>query len=154
MLCCDWLASASAETAIDWRVGSAWLLAASSLVSARVRFDAPVCSTLIRLLEKSCRICTIDRFEPRLDASDRRVVLTLFSDANTEFAELESRKSVPEVRVDRPRPAVSKVTPLMARVDLPVSSKVRFKVSPSSKLTPLNDESCDVVSICARMLLY
>ena len=36
-LCCDWLASASAETAIDWRVDSAWLLAASSLVSARVR---------------------------------------------------------------------------------------------------------------------
>jgi hypothetical protein len=23
-LCCDWLASASAETAIDWRVDSAW----------------------------------------------------------------------------------------------------------------------------------
>src|SRR5689334_13925917 len=27
--CCDWLASASAEVAIDWRVDSAWLLAAS-----------------------------------------------------------------------------------------------------------------------------
>src|SRR5665811_696115 len=26
-LCCDWLASASADTAIDWRVDSAWLLA-------------------------------------------------------------------------------------------------------------------------------
>src|ERR1700726_573563 len=47
---CDWLASASAETAIDWRVDSAWLLAASSLVSASVRFDEPVCSTLIRFL--------------------------------------------------------------------------------------------------------
>src|SRR6266542_1728442 len=35
----DWLASASAETAIDWRVDSAWLLAASSLESARVRLD-------------------------------------------------------------------------------------------------------------------
>src|SRR5437763_693556 len=52
-LCCDWLASASAETAIDWRVDSAWLLAASSLVSASVRLDEPVCSTLIRFLLKS-----------------------------------------------------------------------------------------------------
>src|SRR5213596_3283778 len=51
-LCCDWLASASAETAIDWRVDSAWLLAASSLVSATVRFDEPVCSTLISCFEK------------------------------------------------------------------------------------------------------
>src|ERR1700730_18492629 len=46
-LCCDWLASASAETAIDWRVDSAWLLAASSLESARVRLADPVCSTLM-----------------------------------------------------------------------------------------------------------
>src|ERR1700742_2537612 len=52
-LCCDWLASASAETAIDCRVDSAWLLAASSLVSASVRLEAPVCNTLIRLLLKS-----------------------------------------------------------------------------------------------------
>jgi len=49
----DWLASASAETAIDWRVDSAWLLAAYSLESARVRLDDPVCSTLIRFFEKS-----------------------------------------------------------------------------------------------------
>src|ERR1700760_3673463 len=105
-LACDWLASASAETAIDCRVDNAWLLAASSLVSARVRFDAPVCSTLIMFLEKSWRICTIDRFEPRFEASERKVVLTWVSDASTAFAELESRKSVPAVRVDRPRPAV------------------------------------------------
>ena len=52
-LCCDWFASASADTAIDWRVASAWLFAASSLVSASVRFDEPVCSTLIRFFEKS-----------------------------------------------------------------------------------------------------
>src|SRR6202166_3602223 len=52
-LCCDWLASASAETAIDWRVDSAWLLAAFSLVSASVRLAEPVCSTLIRFFEKS-----------------------------------------------------------------------------------------------------
>src|SRR5882757_4262520 len=70
-LCCDWLASDSAETAIDWRVDSAWLLAASSLVSASVRFAEPVCSTVIRFFEKSWRISTIDRFEPRAEASDR-----------------------------------------------------------------------------------
>src|SRR6202040_1781774 len=52
-LCCDWLASASAETAIDWRVDSAWLLAASSFGSASVRLDEPVSSTLIRVFEKS-----------------------------------------------------------------------------------------------------
>src|SRR3954469_1503793 len=40
-LCCDWLASASAEPAIDWRVDSAWLLAACSLESARVRLADP-----------------------------------------------------------------------------------------------------------------
>ena len=51
--CCEVLASASADTAIDWRVDSAWLFAASSLVSASVRFDEPVCSTLIRFFEKS-----------------------------------------------------------------------------------------------------
>ena len=38
-LCCDWLASASAETAIDGRVDSAWLLAASWFGSASVRLD-------------------------------------------------------------------------------------------------------------------
>src|ERR1700686_3994874 len=52
-LACDWFASASAETAIDWRVDSAWLWAVSWLVSASVRFDEPACSTLIRFLEKS-----------------------------------------------------------------------------------------------------
>ena len=52
-MACDWLASASAEIAIDWRVDSAWLLAASSFVSAKVRFDEPVCSILIRFLLKS-----------------------------------------------------------------------------------------------------
>src|ERR1700730_15817629 len=47
-LCCDWVASASAETAIDGRVESAWLLAASSWESASVGLDEPVCRTLIR----------------------------------------------------------------------------------------------------------
>src|SRR6476660_1504837 len=96
-LACDWLASASAETAIDWRVASAWLLAASSLVSASVRLDEPVCSTLIRFFEESWRICTIDRFEPSDEASERNVVLALVSAVNALLAELLSRKSVPAV---------------------------------------------------------
>src|ERR1700730_10888469 len=104
-LCCDWLASASADTAIDWRVDSAWLLAASSLVSASVRLAEPVCSTLIRFLEKSWRICTIDRLEPSEDASERSEVLAAYSEVRTVLAELLSRKSVPAVRVAKPRPA-------------------------------------------------
>src|SRR6266403_767334 len=122
-LACDWLASASAETAIDWRVDSAWLLAASSLVSASVRLDAPVCSTLIRFFEKSWRICTIERFDPSAEASERNVLDAVSSVVRTLFAELLSRKSVPTVRVARPRPASLKVTPWMLRVDLPVSLK-------------------------------
>ena len=98
-LCCDWLASASAETAIDWRVDSAWLLAASSFGSATVRFEAPVCSTLIRFLLKSWRISTIDRFEPRLDAAVRSVVLAWLSCVRIELAELLSRKSIARVQV-------------------------------------------------------
>src|ERR1700727_2433623 len=82
-LCCDWLASASADTAIDCRVESAWLLAASSFGSASVRLDAPVCSTLIRLLLKSWRICTTDRFEPSAEASERSRSEAPASDVNT-----------------------------------------------------------------------
>src|SRR5438270_3453231 len=92
-LACDWLASASAETAIDWRVDSAWLLAASWLVSASVRFDEPVCSTLIRFLLKSWRTSTIERFEPSADASERKVVDALSSVVRTLLAALLSRKS-------------------------------------------------------------
>src|SRR5882757_5633440 len=150
----DWLASASAETAIDWRVDSAWLLAASSLVSASVRLDDPVCSTLIRFFEKSWRICTIDRFEPRADASVRSVVLAEPSRVSALFAEALSRKSVPLVNEARPRPAASKVTPWMFRVDLPVSLKVSLRLSPFSRLMPLNEESCAVVVICWMTLLY
>src|ERR1700732_5479994 len=153
-LCCDWLASASADTAIDWRVDSAWLLAASWLGSATVRFDAPVCSTLIRFLLKSWRISTIDRFEPRLDASVRSVVLALLSAVNALLAELLSRKSLPAVSGERLRPAVLKVTPVIASFEAPVSSNVRLRVSPFSRLTPLKDESCAVVLICCSTLLY
>src|SRR5580704_13102638 len=106
-LCCDWLARASAETAIDWRVDSAWLLAASSLESAKVRLDEPVCSTLIRFLAKSWRICTIDRLEPSDEASDRNWSEAALTLATTALAELLSRKSVPAVSGARPRPAAS-----------------------------------------------
>src|SRR6202051_2072371 len=125
-LACDWLASASADTAIDWRVASGWLLAASSLVSAGVRLAEPVCSTLIRFFEKSWRICTIDRFEPRVEASVRSAVDALLILAIDALAEALSRKSLPGTSEASPRPAASKVTPLMFRVDLPVSLKVRL----------------------------
>src|SRR6476660_2476789 len=42
----------------------------------------------------------------------------------------------------------------MLSVDLPVSLKVSFRLSPFSRLMPLKDESCAVVVICERMLLY
>src|ERR1700759_4915842 len=109
-LACDWLASDSADTAIDWRVDSAWLLAASSLVSARVRFDEPVCSTSIRFFEKSLRICTIRRFEPRVEASERSAVLAEVRLARTLLVEALSMKSTPDVRLARPRPDELNVT--------------------------------------------
>src|SRR5438874_8517677 len=153
-LACAWLASASAETAIDWRVASAWLFAASSLVSASVRLAEPVCSTLIRFLEKSWRICTIDKFEPRVEACVRNAFDALVILAIVPLAEALSKKLVPETSEARPRPAALKVTPLMVRVDLPVSLKVSLRSSPFSRLMPLNEESCAVVVICVMTLLY
>src|SRR5438876_5066997 len=153
-LACDWLASASADTAMDWRVASAWLLAASSLVSASVRLAEPVCSTLIRFFEKSWRICTIDRFEPRVEACVRNASDALVTLAIVALAEALSRKSVPGTSEARPRPAALKVTPLMVRVDLPVSLKVSLRSSPFSRLMPLNEASCAVVVICVMTLLY
>src|ERR1700681_514080 len=123
-LCCDWLASASAETAIDWRVDSAWLLAASSLVSASVRVGEPVCSTLMRVCEKFWRICTIERFEPRAEACVRRVLPAVLSDVIALLAEVLSRKSVPAVNFDKPRPEAFKLTPWIFSVEVPVSLKV------------------------------
>src|SRR5467141_4679681 len=79
----DWLASDSADVAIDWRVDSAWLLAASSLESASVKEAEPVCSTLMMFLLKSWRICTIDRLAPKAEACDRSVVLAVLSDVRT-----------------------------------------------------------------------
>src|SRR3954465_15230536 len=82
-LCCDWLASDSAETAIDWRDGRAWLLGAPWVVAARGRVDKPVCSTLIKVLEKSWRISTTERFEPSDEATDRSVLEAALSVATT-----------------------------------------------------------------------
>ena len=73
---------------------------------------------------------------------------------STLLVEALSMKSVPCVRFDRPRPAELKVTPVMFRVDLPVSLNTSLSWSPFSRLTPLNEESCEVVLICARTLLY
>src|SRR5437016_3178303 len=153
-LACDWLASASAETAIDWRVDSAWLLAASSLVSASVRFDEPVCSTLIRFLLKSWRICTIDRLAPKAEACERSVVLALLSFVRTVLVPALSMKSVPEVSAARPRPAGLNVTPLIVDVDLPVSLNTSLSESPFNRLMPLKDASCAVVVICVMIWLY
>ncbi len=58
-----------------------------------------------------------------------------------------SMKSVPLTRLARPRLAASKLTPVMLRVDLPVSLKVSFSVSPPSRLMPLNEASWAVVVI-------
>src|ERR1700756_5193345 len=153
-LCCDWLASASADTAIDWRVESAWLLAASSLESASVRLDEPVCNTLIRFLLKSWRICTIDRLAPKAEACERSVMLAVLSAVRTLLVVLLSMKSVPAVSVDRPRPVGLNVTPVIVVLDLPVSSNTSFNWSPLSRLMPLKEASCAVVVICVRIWLY
>src|SRR3954468_5899512 len=153
-LCCDWLASDSAEVAIDWRVDSAWLLAASSLVSASVSADEPVCSTLIRFLLKSWRICTIDRLAPKAEACDRSVTLAALSFVSTGVVAALSMKSVPEVSAARPRPAGLNVTPLSVDVDLPVSLNTSFSESPFNRLMPLKDASCAVVVICEMIWLY
>src|SRR3569623_1064916 len=42
----------------------------------------------------------------------------------------------------------------MFRLDLPVSSNTSLSWSPFRRLTPLNEESTEVVSIWFRMLLY
>src|SRR5260370_28038760 len=123
---------------MEGRVDGAGLLAVSSLVWASVRLDEPVCSTLIRFLLKSWRICTTDRLEPSAEASVRSVVLAVPSFVNTVFAELLSRKSVPEVSEARLRPAALKVTPRTFREDLPVSLDVILRLSPFKTMMPLN----------------
>src|SRR6185369_4696282 len=149
-----WLASDSADVAIDWRVDSAWLLAASSLVSASVSADEPVCSTLIRLLLKSWRICTIDRLAPKADACERNDELAVLSAVSTVLVAAFSMKSEPEVSAARPRPPGLNVTPLIVVDDLPVSLNTSLSESPFNRLMPLKDASCAVVVICEMIWLY
>src|SRR3954451_15765285 len=94
------------------------------------------------------------RFEPSAEACDRKVVLALLRFDRTLLVAELSMKSVPEFNFARPRPEELKVTPTMLMVDLPVSLDVSFRVSPPSRLTPLNEASWDVVLIWSRMLLY
>src|SRR6516165_5897451 len=96
----------------------------------------------------------MERFEPSVDASERSEVLAALSAVNSLLADELSRKSVLAVRVERPRPVALNTTPEMLRVDLPVSLNTSFSVSPLSRLTPLKEESCAVVLICASTLLY
>src|SRR5438552_7459403 len=143
----DWLASASAETAIDWRVDSAWLLAASSLESAKVRLDEPVCNTLMMFFAKSWRICTIERLAPNAEACERSVLLALLSAVSTLPVNTLSMKSVPAESDETPRPFGSKLTPAIVNVDLPVSLKISFSELPAKRLIPVNDAACAVVLI-------
>src|SRR6516165_12076222 len=96
----------------------------------------------------------MERFEPSVDASERSEVLAALSAVNSLLADELSRKSVLAVRVERPRPVALNTTPVMLNVDLPVSLNTSFNVSPFSRLTPLKEESCAVVLICASTLLY
>src|SRR6476619_3658322 len=126
---------------MDWRVDSAWLLAASSLVSANVKLDDPVCSTLIRFLLKSWRICTIERFEPSAEACDRNISDALLSLVIVALAKALSRKSAPEVSGPRPRPGALEATPLEVGGGLAGFFEVSLRSSPFSRLMPLKDES-------------
>src|SRR5204863_275020 len=112
------------------------------------------CSTLIRFLLKSWRICTIDRLAPKADACERSVVLAVLSFDSTALVALLSMKSVPEVSAARPRPAGLNVTPLIVDVDLPVSLNTSLSESPFNRLMPLKDASCAVVVICEMIWLY
>ena len=76
----------------DWRVERAWELAASSLRSAFVRLPEPVCSTLIRFLEKSWRFCTTERFEPKVEALARSVSEAVVSVLSVVLMSASSRK--------------------------------------------------------------
>src|SRR5258707_14773441 len=60
-LACDWLASASAETAIDWRGAPGRVLGAFSVVSANGGLGEPVCCALITVFAKSWRFLPVAR---------------------------------------------------------------------------------------------
>jgi len=81
----DWLASASAETAIGLAGRQRWLLAASSLESARVRLDDPVCQHVDQVLRKSLTGSARSRgWHRRPKPCERSVVLAVLSAVRTD----------------------------------------------------------------------
>ena len=82
------------------------------------------------------------------------MVLALLSAVSTLLVVELSTKSEPAVSLPRPRPAGSKVTPVMLIVELPVSLNTILSWSPFSRLMPLNEESCAVVRIWSITVLY
>ena len=59
-----------------WRVCRASMLAPSSLVSARTRLSAPVCSVLIIDFVKSLRACTTESCEPNEEGANMLALQT------------------------------------------------------------------------------
>src|SRR5262249_56466046 len=64
-----------------------------------------------------------------------------------------ARGAGPAARLLSPRPDAVKLTPVRLSVEVAFSLKTSLRVSPFSRLTPLNEESCAVVVIWLRMLL-
>jgi len=109
-LCCDWLASDSADTAIDWRVDSA-SLSASELVGVRQR---QVGSAGLQHVDQALVevLTDLHHGEVRTEGRSFRAqgVAGGVSVVSTEFAELLSRKSVP-ASGSTDRDGIVKVTP-------------------------------------------
>src|SRR5204863_5054086 len=133
------------DNAVDescWRVCKASRLAPSSLVSARVRLSAPVLSVLIIDLVKSWRICTVDRFEPKDCACERRVESAAVRLAWAVVISELAAQLPAETRM--PKPAASSVTPFTVTLDWlggACSLRTTVRSSPPSRLMPLKPES-------------
>jgi len=95
------LASASADTAIDWRVDSAWLLAASSLVSASVRLDEAGLQHVDQVLGEVLAVLHDRQVRTKRRCFRPQRAAGVFSEVRALLAELLSRKSVPAVNLDR-----------------------------------------------------
>ncbi|MNT74128.1 hypothetical protein D3C72_2129160 [compost metagenome] len=105
---------------------------------------------------KVWRFCTIERFEPKVEACERtefRAVLSLASSAS--ILSSLSRSASSSV-VDTPRLAELMVSPSlvwMSMDDVPVSLKVMASLSPRSRLIPLNEASSASLSSWSRSSL-
>ena len=129
-------------------------------MSASVRLSAPVCSVLIIVLVKSWRFCTIDRFEPKADACERSVLERVVERRRAwrrSSASLSKSASPTEVDaeaggVDRGRSPSTSLA-WMSMVEVPVSLKVSFSLSPRSRLMPLNEASSASLSSWSRSSL-